>query len=98
MPETNDDGARFRIKVLYVAVALLAIWAFIQQLQNSANGSSISYMQTNQVQRYELTGLQDQVKTIQTQIQYSIPSKYTTDGLQSSIDSLNARMNSCKCY
>jgi hypothetical protein len=98
MPETNDDGARFRIKVLYVALAILAIWTLIQQLQISAHGSSIDYMQTNQVQKYTVDNLATQITTIQNQIQYSIPSKYTTDGMQSSIDSLNARMNSCKCY
>jgi hypothetical protein len=98
MPETNDDGARFRIKVLYVALAILAIWTLIQQLQISAHGSSIDYMQNNQVQKYTVDNLATQITTIQNQIQYSIPSKYTTDGLQSSIDSLFARMNSCKCY
>jgi hypothetical protein len=93
-----DEGSRFRFKVLYLAIGLLAFMVFIQYLQIASLNSNISGSQSSKADKYTVDDLKNVLTSLQNKVTYEVPSKWEYDNAVARIVSLENRMSNCKCW
>ena len=84
----SDDGARFRIKVLYLIVALLAVTVIWQNIRLGIIDGNLAYSGTGKADQYVVEQVKDRVSALENKIRYEIPAKYELTNLGSRVDNL----------
>ena len=96
-----DDGARFRIKVLYVALVLLSLLALWQNLRLGFIDSSLSSAGTGKANQWDVDSLKERMSTIENKLTYEVPQKWEFTNLESRVDNLATTQNywqqNCLC-